>query len=664
MTKSDSGSIFPTPFNVLSTVVDSRLKGKRVLLYLSFDLSTLVYMAPPGVGIRYLEEYQTHVDWIFIQCTNCVSFSPGQLAVARILTKSRDKFCRQDPGFISECFLCTPQYLFKDIDGELKFGIKVIRSDKKFSLHHILSGDDNAAEMLFHPKVHIYSVDCIDIVYLNRATGPKSTRLPSLFKTYVDPLGITWYQQGERPDAWSSRILHRSPVPRNVIRSPGTRLLQPRHHRNCRHKRTLNDNVKSSSYPCIFPKLENKKSIVWLCQDHHHYLPFTGGFTYELINPKNVNTPTFTTLSPENSEEFENEYSSCHIMSQLEYNEALLSFSDPIFCSHRTSLNCHGFTSNTFISLCSEQEFSRISREVIPPRNEFPREVIIVSNNIRKILLHTTPNGDLDIPAGFPVQQNFVWPYDGISCDHVDVIKNTFHGSETPRTCTCHFGLFQSIGFRVSSRCSSSLCEHPSLKKHNMYWNWSMNPGLFPFASSIRNSLFRQAHDVSHTYGGYLSKLQNSDPDFDYKRNRASLVSINYANNIHRDSDWQSTPCFVSHQLEKQSTTNPRVKRYNSRMKQLCGDRIPVSTTCCWSYMDRADSSYQMRQFFLNVTAGISQDITSSAYKYCDQIGANFFGSMFDHCTTRPIWIRSLDGGVTLKCPSDNAYNFAWGKHK
>ena len=78
--------------------------------------------------------------------------------------------------------------------------------------------------------------------------------------------------------------------------------------------------------------------------------------------------------------------------------------------------------------------------------------------------------------------------------------------------------------------------------------------------------------------------------------------------------------------------------------------------------MDEHEKMFQMRQFFVNFTAGIAQDITSSAYESTKQIGANFFGSMFDHCTTRPIWIRSIDNTVMMRPPTDYGYNFAWGK--
>ena len=204
---------------------------------------------------------------------------------------------------------------------------------------------------------------------------------------------------------------------------------------------------------------------------------------------------------------------------------------DPMITSHRVSVMKDGYTNNTFVSLCPDEEFSSLRDE----------------DGILSILLESSPNGDLDVPVGLPINQIFSWPYEGITRSHVDVLRCTFKGSETKRSCTEHFGLFQSMGICAYSRCSSSLCEHPDLKTQNQYWNWGMSSGLLPFASSIQNSLFRQAHNVSHTCGEIISRLTRQDPNFDYTCDRASLVTVNYATNAsHRDNRyWMPTPCYV-----------------------------------------------------------------------------------------------------------------------
>jgi hypothetical protein len=115
-----------------------------------------------------------------------------------------------------------------------------------------------------------------------------------------------------------------------------------------------------------------------------------------------------------------------------------------------------GYTNNTFVSLCRDDEFSSLRDESV-----------YVNDVILSILLESTPNGCLDVPVGLPIHQIFSWPYEGITRSHVDVLRYTFKGSDTKRSCTEHVGLFQSMGFRAHSRCSSSLCEHPDLKTQN-----------------------------------------------------------------------------------------------------------------------------------------------------------------------------------------------------
>ena len=72
---------------------------------------------------------------------------------------------------------------------------------------------------------------------------------------------------------------------------------------------------------------------------------------------------TFTCLSPENSKVFEEEYDKHKVMNQHDYNESLLSFSDPMFTLHQASVMKDGYTNNTFITLCCDEEFSGVTVE-------------------------------------------------------------------------------------------------------------------------------------------------------------------------------------------------------------------------------------------------------------------------------------------------------------
>ncbi len=46
-----------------------------------------------------------------------------------------------------------------------------------------------------------------------------------------------------------------------------------------------------------------------------------------------------------------------------------------------------------------------------------------------------------------------------------------------------------------------------------------------------------------------------------------------------------------------------------------------------------------------------------------NQFGSTFFGSLFEHCSSGPLWIRD-DGMIRVAQPEGTKfYNFAWGNH-
>jgi hypothetical protein len=67
-----------------------------------------------------------------------------------------------------------------------------------------------------------------------------------------------------------------------------------------------------------------------------------------------------------------------------------------------------GYTNNTFVSLCCDEEFSSLRDEAV-----------YVNDGILSILLESSPNGDLDVPVGLPIHQIFSWPYEGVTRSHM-----------------------------------------------------------------------------------------------------------------------------------------------------------------------------------------------------------------------------------------------------
>ena len=111
------------------------------------------------------------------------------------IVQTSDQFKHADIGFVEDCFLCTPQYIFKD-GGNIHYGIKCLKKDSSITLADAVMGTHNVAEMLFSKDLLTIPVYAIDMVYLNRITGCPSHRVPRMHKTYIDAEGLTWCQQG------------------------------------------------------------------------------------------------------------------------------------------------------------------------------------------------------------------------------------------------------------------------------------------------------------------------------------------------------------------------------------------------------------------------------------------------------------------------------------
>ncbi len=77
------------------------------------------------------------------------------------------------------------------------------------------------------------------------------------------------------------------------------------------------------------------------------------------------------------------------------------------------------------------------------------------------------------------------------------------------------------------------------------------------------------------------------------------------------------------------------------------------------------DEEYVHFQHFLNVTASIATDISLYIFsEIISQVGTTLFGSLVEHCSTCPLWIRRRDGMVCVTPPNGKMYyNFAWRNH-
>jgi len=190
-----------------------------------------------------------------------------------------------------------------------------------------------------------------------------------------------------------------------------------------------------------------------------------------------------------------------------------------------------------------------------------------------------------------------------------------------------------------------------------------------PLFSNIRNQLRTEAKmTATHIGQPFLHaamKLRGVSDSFDVID--GSLFTYGgYTNFIHRDTrDHYSKEESKSIKNLIKSQPDNRFSRYVEQFEDTFGEdaRVPSETTCCWCLMDQTND-YIHRQFFINITASIVMDISSHVFSdKVPQVGTTFFGSLFEHCSSRPLWV-SRNGMVRVKPPfSSMYYNFAWGKH-
>ena len=99
---------------------------------------------------------------------------------------------------------------------------------------------------------------------------------------------------------------------------------------------------------------------------------------------------------------------------------------------------------------------------------------------------------------------------------------------------------------------------------------------------------------------------------------------------------------------------------YLDKVRRLNKGKLPKSTTCCWT-LRKDHERLVMKQYFVGVDGKFALDLSSDMLKNGKDVGATFMSSMFNHCTSVPIWIDG-DDKIHLLGPVD-MYNFAWGSN-
>jgi hypothetical protein len=298
-----------------------------------------------------------------------------------------------------------------------------------------------------------------------------------------------------------------------------------------------------------------------------------------------------------------------------------------------------------------------------------------LSSRLWKQVLPTNNNGVFDIEYGVVVQHIYEWPFQKqLQKHHFHLIKTCIANKGTPRCRTKIQGFYQNLGPRSTSQCSANIGAHPFTKQTHHQWNINMNGLLMPHMSKIRNQLRMESSSVSFSCGQLMTPLLKSVVGAcEYNELfQCCLFTWQFCNTPHKDtwdvmSSEDTAQCMVI--LGKDLDDQVMNTKKETFLKNICSNmsnleqRLPLETTCAWTMVEENDE-YEFRQYFTNFLCGVALDISSTGFKRSDQIGSTFLGAMFEHCTTKPIWVRRDDGYISLNkpCREDN-YAFAWGNH-
>jgi len=225
------------------------------------------------------------------------------------------------------------------------------------------------------------------------------------------------------------------------------------------------------------------------------------------------------------------------------------------------------------------------------------------------------------------------------------------------------------LGNKMSNQASSSMFKEASRGTVTDYFDSSkMNETLFPLVRSFVNGLSEQA--VQHQNGGteivlhllkrilVLKGVSSQNPQDLCPHN---IVTMAFSNSSHRDKDAISVALMKDVVKLIRNSKEQDLNHWLDLFLSLYGEnaRLSLPTTCAWSLHNKSDQ-WTHEQSFVILDLMLCFDLSSDVLEK-GEIGATFSGSLFDHATTRSLWISKDKKMVTTLCP-DDCYNDAWGR--
>ena len=286
---------------------------------------------------------------------------------------------------------------------------------------------------------------------------------------------------------------------------------------------------------------------------------------------------------------------------------------------------------------------------------------------------------DYDIP-GVTVFRGYTWMFRPIlAVLYFSVLKTVLFTTGLVRKMCTHIGSFYMIGKRQTCMASSSMMSPAREGTESHYYNPKiMNTTLLPLFMGIINFLGEEALQHQQSCGIILLSLlrvslTNIDDSsvgiFTAAICIFNLITYNFANSNHRDSDKMHQDCSNAVKNLITQSGLPKLLRWLDSFHKIFGykERLPLPTTCCWALMNLSEEWNHVQYFILldmHLAFDISSDVMVDIGQNDDlgQVGATFYGPLIDHCTSAPLWVSKDGSRVTIVCPTDECFNAAWGR--
>ncbi len=639
-------SIEECPFERIETAHDSRLKGFSWMFHLSESGQFTGFCYGPGTSIRRRKDPPPYQDAFFIECRNFCKTRTGSIA-AIIPKQIAEGFHTDGVELIVVQDIAVAKsdivLLYYKVKVDCKIDVSNTSETPFTFIQHMIGKN---------PLLHNSNLKEINLVFLNKIFGPMNRILDRNdipLERRIGRFPILGVECLKSPDVWFNKYYQNSRF-RNfeILRLDGNLIPQA----GCSIIKKRSRASKGPSLnPPVYSRIANEPSRVLVCKkipiDNYKdkvLVPLVKeGFDY-LAECE----ASFALLSKDSLEVVMNVYKEKKELTFAEHNSLLKENSDEIV--------------KLFIFDCGSQP---TSVSIVPSLDDVQGSSI---NECIKELRTTLRYGDFSIPVGNAIFRGYQWPYKTFRLKKrfIQALEAGYGGGKgLVRNVNQHGGGFHMVGQRRSSQSSGTTVCRPGNTVHHDYYTQSHNPIVLHASRSLMNNLQEEALNAGWNSGDpwmpLMSSMFKSERRVDICEHMLFTMK-NFWTSVHVDCG----DCILDSNMDEmfgrlENSENQMHQSFVKRWKEMFGNQLSMSTTCCWSVMNPLFRFIHI-QYFAILLANVAYNLSSPILEKLDQVGGTFSGFMFPHATTVGIWIHTGRETVTMIDPG-NFYNFAWGSN-